>query len=226
MRWCHRWCRCLRRCQRWRIDAGVGAGLVVSVDAQALVSSLTSWCWCLWWRVGAGLVVGVEGIFFSYRQLEKKIFPRAPAGLPREYSSLQLQQFLNGVSHRTQVSAQSSNQGISSSPIACCKVNFPKIMRKPDVFFTWSFFCMNFFCMKFFVWRFFCMKIVCMKFFSFFRTVSSFSHAREIMSLKNLFRNFWNEEFLDESVYDRNLLKKSTNCTSQIRTWSTFLYTA
>ena len=86
-----------------------------------------------------------QGNFFSCSQLEKKIFPRAPAGLPREYSSLQLQQFLNGISHRTQVSAQSSNQGISSSPTACCRVNFPKIMRKPDVFFTRSYFHMKLF---------------------------------------------------------------------------------
>ena len=160
--------------------------------------------------------------------MEKKIFPRAPAGLPREYSSLQLQQFLNGICHRTQVSAQSSNQGISSSPIACCRVKLPENSEKTRSFF------MKIFGMKFFgtVWRFFCMKFFWydvffsfFQFFSFFPTASSFSHELEIMSLKNLFRNFWNEEFLDESVYDRNLLKKSTNCTSQIRTWSTFLYT-
>ena len=54
------------------------------------------------------------------------------------------------------------------------------------------------------------MKFLCMKVFSFFSMVSSFSRAREIMSLKNLFKNFWNEEFLDESVYDINLLKNST----------------
>ena len=46
-------------------------------------------------------------------------------------------------------------------------------------------------------------------FFLLYGTVSSFSHAREIMSLKNHFRNFWNEEFLECIVYEIKLLKKS-----------------